>query len=70
MALWLGSHPLVLASGSAVRRALLEGAGIPVEVRPADIDERAVEAAAGAAQPSEVAALLAHQKGNRGGAAA
>src|SRR5205823_4700864 len=38
MALWLADKPLVLASKSAPRRALLEAAGIPVEVRPADID--------------------------------
>ena len=33
MGLWLAPLPLVLASGSSVRRALLEVAGIPVEVR-------------------------------------
>ena len=38
MPLWLASAPLLLASRSAVRRALLEGAGVPVEVLPADID--------------------------------
>ena len=41
MALWLAAQPLVLASKSAARRALLEAAGIPVEIEPADIDERA-----------------------------
>ena len=43
MPLWLASDPLVLASRSAVRRTLLEAAGVPVEVRPADIDERSLE---------------------------
>jgi septum formation protein len=43
MPLWLAARPLVLASKSAARRALLEAAGIPVEIAPADIDERAVE---------------------------
>jgi septum formation protein len=62
MALWLADKPLVLASKSAPRRALLEAAGIPVEVRPADIDERAVEQAAAANGASEVAALLARAK--------
>lgn len=33
---------LVLASGSATRRGLLEAAGIDVEVRPADVDEGAI----------------------------
>ena len=48
MPLWLAGRPLVLASKSAARRALLEAAGIPVEIEPADIDERGVEARAGA----------------------
>ena len=62
MALWLADNPLVLASKSAPRRALLEAAGIPVEVRPADIDERAVEQAADASAAGEVAVLLARTK--------
>ena len=33
----------MLASQSKVRRALLEAAGIPVETRPAHLDERAIE---------------------------
>jgi septum formation protein len=43
MSLWLSPQPLVLASKSAARRAVLESAGIPLELMPADIDERAVE---------------------------
>jgi septum formation protein len=62
MALWLSPQPLLLASKSAVRRQLLEAAGIPVEIEPAAIDERAVEAQAGLGDPSEVAALLAREK--------
>jgi nucleoside triphosphate pyrophosphatase len=65
MGLWLAATPLVLASGSAPRRALLEAAGIPVEARPARIDERAVEASAPSADPSAVAALLAREKALR-----
>jgi septum formation protein len=53
---------LVIASKSAVRRAVLEAAGIPVEVRPADIDERGIEARTPTAGPAEVAALLAREK--------
>jgi septum formation protein len=41
--LWIGASPIVLASKSASRRALLAAAGLPFEVEPADIDERAVE---------------------------
>ena len=62
MALWLADRPLVLASKSAPRRAMLEAAGIPIEVRPADIDERAVERAAVANAAGDVAALLAREK--------
>jgi septum formation protein len=65
MGLWLAATPLVLASGSAVRRALLEAAGIPVEARPARIDERAIEASAPSDDPSAVAALLAREKALR-----
>jgi septum formation protein len=65
MALWLAAAPLVLASASAVRRALLEAAGIPVEVRPARIDERAIEAAAPNDDPAAVAVLLAREKALR-----
>ncbi len=62
MPLWLASDPLVLASRSAVRRALLQAAGIPVEVRPADIDERSLETGAPSQAPAAIAALLARQK--------
>lgn len=60
--LWLDPAPLVIASKSAVRCAVLEAAGIPVEIRPADIDERSVEAAAGSGDPAAVAGLLAREK--------
>jgi len=36
--LWIGASPIVLASKSASRRALLAGVGLPFEVEPADID--------------------------------
>ena len=62
MTLWLAAQPLVLASRSAVRRALLEAAGVPVELDPADLDERALERAAAAAAPAAIAALLARAK--------
>jgi septum formation protein len=62
MALWQSADPLVLASKSTVRRLILEAAGLPVVVAPADIDERAVEARAGLVGAGEVAALLAREK--------
>jgi septum formation protein len=62
MPLWLAAVPLVLASRSAVRRTLLEAAGIPIEICPADIDERGVEAGAPLQAPVAIAALLAREK--------
>jgi septum formation protein len=60
--LWLAAAPLVLASKSAIRRTLLETAGVPIEIRPADIDERGIEAKAPLQAPVAVAALLAREK--------
>lgn len=62
MSLWLASDPLVLASKSAVRRALLEAAGVPVETHPADLDERGLEIGAGSEAPAAIAAHLARAK--------
>jgi septum formation protein len=62
MALWLNAEPLVLASKSTARLALLAAAGIAVEVLPADVDERGVEAKASAQDAGAVAALLAREK--------
>jgi septum formation protein len=62
MSLWLPADPLVLASKSAARRAMLESAGVPVEVRPADLDERGLEPGAGSVGPGGVAAFLAKEK--------
>jgi len=65
MDLWLAPTPLVLASGSAIRRKVMEATGIPFEVRPASLDERAIEAAALRKDASTVAMLLAHEKASR-----
>ncbi len=62
MALWLDPQPLILASRSAARAAMLKATGIPIESAPADIDERAVEERAGALAPGEAANLLAREK--------
>jgi septum formation protein len=62
MALWLAHQPLVLASASASRRAVLEAAGIPIEIQPANIDERETELKAGVRTPGEIATLLARSK--------
>lgn len=63
---------LVLASGSATRRALLEAAGVPIEVRPADVDEGALRDRLLAADPDvsheSVALALAEAKARAGSA--
>jgi septum formation protein len=60
--LWRAAQPLVLASRSASRRAMLVAAGLPIEVSVSEIDERAVEAAAGPLEPANAAMLLAREK--------
>jgi septum formation protein len=66
MGLWLADAPLVLASQSSARRALLAAAGVPVDAHPADIDERGLERGlksdAMAQSAGAVAALLAREK--------
>jgi septum formation protein len=37
------SNPLILASGSKIRKILLENAGLSFEIRPANIDEDAIK---------------------------
>jgi septum formation protein len=56
--------PIVLASASPTRIALLRNAGIEFTVMPAKIDERAIEAplAAAARPPAGIAAALAEAK--------
>lgn len=62
MPLWLAAEPLLLASQSKVRHALLVAAGIPVEVLAADLDERAIETSTSSSEPGAIAALLAREK--------
>ncbi|HVX91864.1 MAG TPA: Maf family protein [Xanthobacteraceae bacterium] len=62
MSLWLAPHPLVLASKSFARRAMLEAAAIPLVLAPADIDERAIEARAAPGDAGDAAVLLAREK--------
>jgi septum formation protein len=62
MPLWLAHEPLVLASKSEIRRAILRDAGVPIEVQAADIDERAIEQCSTGRDAGEIAALLAREK--------
>ena len=56
------TRPLILASKSASRRAMLDAAGVDYDSVPADIDERAVEAGLTGATPADVAEALAVAK--------
>jgi len=55
---------IILASGSRFRKAMLESAGIDIDVMPATIDERAVEQTleGSGASPEDVAQVLAEAK--------
>ena len=58
------SAAIVLASRSIARRAVLEGAGVPIEVADSGVDEDAVKAGllASGASPKAVAEALAERK--------
>ena len=62
MPFWLADEPLVLASKSAIRHAILRDARIPVAVEPADIDERGIEQRSAKEDAGELAAVLACEK--------
>jgi nucleoside triphosphate pyrophosphatase len=62
MPLWLATQPLVLASRSDIRGKVLAAAGLRFEIRPAQVDERAVEAAAKPEDASAAARILARAK--------
>lgn len=63
MNFWTAPAPLVLASKSFARRNMLSAAGIPVEIIPAQIDERAIERTIGVDRhPDELAMLLSWEK--------
>ena len=57
---------IILASTSPFRKMLLKNAGVHFETESADIDERAVEEAAGGSgvSPEDMATILAEAKAN------
>lgn len=57
-----GEPPLILASQSRARQAVLAGAGLAFEALPAELDERSIEAESGLTAPGEVAECLARAK--------
>lgn len=58
---------LILASGSEIRRTLLENAGLVIETRPARVDEDSMRAAltAEGAAPRDIADALAEMKAQK-----
>lgn len=68
MSVWQRAEPiLVLASGSAARRAVLSAAGLRFDMLPAAVDEASIREAAVAegATPAEIAVMLARMKAER-----
>lgn len=61
------TEPLILASQSAARAALLRNAGVPIETQPARVDEASIKAAmlAEDAPPRDIADILAERKAVR-----
>lgn len=55
-------QPLILASKSAARRAMLQNAGVSFDVRVAGVDEDAIKAASRDLDPSALAVRLAEAK--------
>jgi septum formation protein len=62
MSIWRGKHPLILASQSRARQALLANAGIAFDAIPAGIDERGIQQTSGLSAPGDIALLLAREK--------
>lgn len=58
----MNAPDLILASGSASRRAMLDAAGVVYKARPARIDERAIEQELAGAEPGEIAEALSVAK--------
>ena len=59
---WTGAAPLLLASTSPTRRALLAGAALPVETAAPEVDERALEADCAGLTAPDLARRLAEAK--------
>ena len=61
---WLGAKPLILASGSSARKALLEAAAIPIRIVKPRVNEKAIAATLLETRttPAEIAIALAHAK--------
>ena len=62
----MNAGPLILASGSAIRRTMLAAAGVPFEVERPAVDEDALKAALADLAPRDLADALAEAKALRG----
>jgi septum formation protein len=62
MNIWRGKLPLILASQSRARQALLANAGFDFEAIPAAIDERGIQHDSGLSDPGQIGLLLAREK--------
>ena len=62
MTIWRGKQPLILASQSHARQALLANAGLAFDAIPADIDERRIQRDSHLSEPDQIALLLAKEK--------
>ena len=58
----MSDEPLILASRSVSRRAMLDAAGVAYEALPAKLDERAIEAGLEGATAAEIAEALSVAK--------
>jgi septum formation protein len=65
MALWLSPQPLVLASRSDIRGKILAAAGLRFEIRPSQIDERAIKAQLDGSDTAAIARHLARAKADK-----
>ncbi len=66
----MSKERLVLASGSASRRAMLTDAGVPHDVMPTAVDEAAIKRELARSEPGDLAAALALAKARAGSLAA
>ena len=62
MSAGLGGSGLMLASGSASRKAMLEAAGVRFEIEAPNVDERALEREMEGSEPEEIAQALSAAK--------
>lgn len=58
----IAHHPIILASGSAIRQHMLKAVGVPFSVAPSGVDEEALKPTLSAFSPAEKGMKLAEAK--------